>query len=511
MPEEFMDKWFKKIKPQWKTAFYAAAFFGLLTHLFILTNYLPHHDGIIRIYTPQNGFLMGRFFLTPFNGIGSFFDLPVINGVLSILFLTLTAVTLTELFQLKKKISIILTAGLLTAFPVITSTMSYMFTANGYMAASFVTVLALLITWRTKYGFLPGAFLLYLAVGVYQANFPFLLTMATLFFINEILFFQSSLRNLLHSIFRFMLMAVLGMGLYFLTYKLYTNFFSGDLHDYQGASEIGSSTASLLETIPLILERMVEFFFRGFASDFPVNLFEVLNVLLFILIGVATLAAIIESRHHQKRGMLILAVSLIVSLPLSAFSLYFINPDIWYHMLMVLSVISFYLLPVLIYDKLTIPDGLTKFTSWSTVILLGVIILNFAIIANIAYLNMNLKFEKSQAVTSRIVDRVEQTEGVNKDTPVALYGTVPIDSEVSDTIGQKIPEVTGPMQPILLRDSRHFESMMNNFLGASFKVITEEEELLEISQSETYEDMGIWPAASSIQMVDGVLIIKMEE
>lgn len=510
MPEELIAKWSRKIKPEWKTAFIAAAVFGVLTHLYIFTNYLPHHDGIIRIYTPQEGFEMGRFFLTPFSGVGSYFDLPWINGILSVFYLALTAVVLTELFRLKKKTSIVLTAGLLSTFPAITATMSYTFTVDGYFLATFATVLSLLVAWKYKYGFLPGAFLLYLGVGVYQANLPVILTIATVVLINEILFSKKGLRNLLGYVVRLGLLVVLGMGLYYLTFKLYTNLLSGELQDYQGFDQVGSNSSGLLETFGHIGGGMREFFFRGIVSDWPVNLFEVLNVLLFLLIGIAIFAAAMENRIHLKGGMLPIAILLTLSLPLSAYCLYFISPDIWYHMLMLVSLISFYLLPVVIYDKLAIPSVLSRFTSWSTVVLVLVIIFNFAVIANISYLNMNLKFEKSQAFAQRIVDRMEVTEGFDADTPIAIFGRYPIDSEVSTAIEQKIPPLTGGIHPILLRGPRHFQSMTDNFLGVTYDFIYNERILREIRESEVYEKMDPWPAASSVQMSDGILIIKLE-
>lgn len=511
MPEETIVNWLGKIKPQWKTAFIAAAVFGFLTHMYVFTNSLPHHDGIVSIYTPQQGFEMGRFFLTPFSGLGSYFDLPWINGVLSVFFLALTAVVLTELFRLEKKVSAILTAGLLATFPVIAATMSYTFTADGYMAATFATASSLLVTAKYKYGFLPGGVLLYMGVGVYQANFPFLLTTATVFLIHEILTRNISLKNFLHFIVRIGLLAILGMALYYLTFKLYTGVFSGELQDYQGLDEVGGNSASLLETLPLIKDGMIEFFFRGIPSDSSANLFEMLNVLLFVLIGVTVLAAVMQNRLHTHGWMLAVAILLILSLPFSAYSLYFISPGIWYHFLMILSVISFYLLPVVLYDKLTHPSILTKAASWSTVLLLYVIIFNFAIIANISYLNLHLKFEKSQALALRIIDRVEQTEGFDGETPIAIYGRVPIDSEVSTIIRQKIPPLTGSLQKILLRDPRHFKAMLEEYFGVSYDVILDEERLKEIRGNETYDEMEAWPAASSVQMVDDVLIVKLEE
>ena len=510
MPEEFFGKWLKKIKPQWKTAFISAAVFSFLTHMYIFTNAWPHHDGLISIYTPQQGFEMGRFFLTPFSGVGSYFDLPWINGILSVFYLALTAVVLTELFGLKKKLSIVLVSGLLATFPVVSATMSYMFTVDGYMLATLVTLLGLLVTRKYKYGFLPGAVLLYLGAGVYQANFPLLLTVATVFLINEILSHGISLRNFLSYIVRFGLLAFLGMAMYYLTFKIYTNLFSGQLHDYQGMDAVGGSETNLLQAFPLIWDGMIEYFFRGIFSELPVNLFEVLNVLLFILIGLSIAAAVIEKKIYLRGEMLAIAVILTLSLPLSAYSLYFISPDIWYHFLMILSVISFYLLPVVIYDNLVIPSGWTKSASWGVAILISLIIFNFAVIANISYLNMNLKFEKTQALALRIVDRVEQTEGFNEDTPIAIYGSVPIDSEVSTIIRQKIPPLTGSLQRVILQDSRHFEAMLDNYFGVTYNFIQDEDELSEISRSEVYEEMDAWPAATSVQLNDGVLIIKLE-
>lgn len=65
---------------------------------------LPNHDGLNNIYDAQRKFSSGRFFLSPFSGISSYFDLPWVNGSLSILYLALTAVILTEFFKTHKKL-----------------------------------------------------------------------------------------------------------------------------------------------------------------------------------------------------------------------------------------------------------------------------------------------------------------------------------------------------------------------------------------------------------------------
>ncbi len=103
MPEQVLLRLKNAIKPQWKTAFFAALIIGFLTHLFMFTNAIPNHDSLLNIHMSQKKFSLGRFFLSPFSGISSYFDLPWVNGALSIFYLALTSAALTELFGLRKK------------------------------------------------------------------------------------------------------------------------------------------------------------------------------------------------------------------------------------------------------------------------------------------------------------------------------------------------------------------------------------------------------------------------
>src|SRR5690606_40428494 len=113
---------------------------------------------------------------------------------------------------LKKTFSIVAVSGLIVTFPTIASTFSYMFTADGYMLASLLTVLALLITTKYTYGFIVGSIVFYIAVGVYQANLPFLLTIVIVFLISETLGRRISFQQLTSSILRFFGMGALGMA-----------------------------------------------------------------------------------------------------------------------------------------------------------------------------------------------------------------------------------------------------------------------------------------------------------
>ena len=102
MPELFLKNVWANVNKEWKIAWISTFVIGLLTHLYVMTNTLPNHDGLVNIYHSQMKFSSGRFFLGPFSGISSYFDLPWINGLLSIIYLALMTVLLVEIFRIQE-------------------------------------------------------------------------------------------------------------------------------------------------------------------------------------------------------------------------------------------------------------------------------------------------------------------------------------------------------------------------------------------------------------------------
>ena len=156
-PVEVWQKFRGKLKREWKTAFVSAFVLGLLIHMPILVSDIPNHDGLASMYFDQNMITSGRWFLTIACGISSYFTIPWLIGLLGLFYLALTAVALTELLDIHDGFVILLTGGLLVAFPALSSTFAYVFTLDGYMMAMLLAVLAVLLTGRNRYGFVPGA------------------------------------------------------------------------------------------------------------------------------------------------------------------------------------------------------------------------------------------------------------------------------------------------------------------------------------------------------------------
>ena len=109
-----------QIKKQWKITFLATWIGGMLAHAYRFFNFLPSS---------------GRCFLEFFSKISSKYDMPWVNGALSLLYISLASILLVELFELQESTSCVLLALLIVSFPTVTASFAFMFTADGYMMA----------------------------------------------------------------------------------------------------------------------------------------------------------------------------------------------------------------------------------------------------------------------------------------------------------------------------------------------------------------------------------------
>ena len=247
------------IKKEWKTAFLATLVLGVLVHMPIMLSDIPNHDGLDSMYFDQNMITSGRWFLTVACGFSSYFTLPWLIGLLGILFMSVCAAALTEILELRSTGVIVLSSGILVAFPAMASTFAYVFTLDGYMMGLMLAVLAVLVTKKYKKGFMAGAVLLAFSMGVYQAYLPFAILLSIycilMFFLEE-----SNLKEKAKYMFKYLGMGVFGAALYYVILRILLMVQGKELASYQGISDMGNvSGLNLVSTIKMIFSDFVSF------------------------------------------------------------------------------------------------------------------------------------------------------------------------------------------------------------------------------------------------------------
>src|SRR5690625_4538441 len=155
---------------KWKLPFLSTFIVGFLVHSFVFTNRFPNWDSINNFYSSQEKEMSGRFFLTFANGLSSYFELQWLNGVLTLLYLAVIVIMIIVLFNIKNSLVKILISILAVTAPTVASTFSYMYTADGYFLGVALAMVALVVAKHFEKGFLFSPFLIFISVGIYQAN-----------------------------------------------------------------------------------------------------------------------------------------------------------------------------------------------------------------------------------------------------------------------------------------------------------------------------------------------------
>ena len=496
--------WKNKIKPEWKLAFMATILLGLLIHIPVLVSDIPNHDGLHSMYFDQNMITSGRWFLTVACGLSSYFTLPWLIGVLGIVFLGFASVALTELFDTHSKEEIILLSGLLVSFPALCSTFAYVFTLDGYMLALFLAIMAVLCVKKFKHGILWGAICLALSMGTYQIYLSFAVLLC-MYRLVRIFMEQGLVKNKIKESLRYLYMGGIGVILYYVMLRILLLIQNKELDTYQGIDGMGSLFENgLVDGIKTIYADFVKFTVTG--RVLVNNIFSVAAVMILAGLVLFVLAQVIGQRKWWKKsGLYLILLLMVVGSPVAANLILLISPQVNYHLLMRYQWVIFLIIAV----DLLFSFGREKMK------LVGffaaaVMIFNYGVTDNIAYSNLQKKYEKTYAYCLRLLDRIEQTEGYYQGIPIAMIGVVGDKPyPVTDITG----EVTGPMigmnGDVLVYTGENYQSFMKNYLGATLNFL-EPSAMDEMYYSKEYMEMDSFPGKNSIKIMDGILYIKTE-
>ena len=522
-PEQFFQTIHQKIKPQWRFAFLSAFITGFLVHFYRFANHLLTWDSVYNFHDSQNTIHLGRCFLSLGCGISSYYDLQWIIGLLSLLYLSLVCVCLTEIFSLEKKSSIFLLSALTVVFPSVASTFAYMYTADGYFLAMLLMTLSVLLTLRYQKGWLAGLFLTALGYGCYQAYISYTVMLILTWTVLQLLFQKQSVKKVLVCWAHFFLMGGLGTALYLVCNKVLSLLEGVSASDYNGIASMSLPGGS--EFIHAVQNCIIDFVYFFFGPLDKINLFKILNAVLLVFLAVMILWLLVHNRLSrgnaksrpddtiypisflEKHGRFFMLLLCFAAMPFVCSMIYFLSPDVRYYMLMYTGFSLIYMLPVLLYEYMTSMSSIPykAMLSWLCTLLTALTVFNFALIDNISYLYMTTGNAKTFALTGRMVDRIEQLEHFNDAKKLCIIGHF----EDFDTISLNLPPaMAGIRDSYLISEQAHFAAMMDTYFGLSLENCSGEEQKA-IRESDDFQNMGCWPATDSVQQKGNVIVIKI--
>lgn len=510
VPEKTLKKLNTYILPQWKICFFTALIVGLLAHLYKITNWLPNWDSLVFRYDSQNMLALGRWFLPVVCSFSSFYDLPLLNGIVTILFHGLGAVCICRILDVKKKITAGMIGAFIASFPTVTSVMMYNYVADGYGIAFFLSTLAAWYMTKEKPNYIIPSLLIALSTGIYQAYLTVTIMLILLHLADRLIFNSVPVTAILKKAIYMLLSGAFGVALYGVVLKILLGAFSVELLDYQGANATASlSTLDLHASLYAVKETFMSFFFDLSKG---LNVYVVLNGFILIFTLAYYVKSIIDNRLYKKPASLLLAILIGVLLIFGAGALAFINPEVDYHNLMLMGYAVFYLFFLIIYERgREKTQSRTAVKCWLVLLTATVLVINQIVIANVSYHKAQMAYEKSYGTLVRIADRIEQTPEAEDCSKLVVIGAL----EGSEPYSVNLPpDITGITDGYILRadDETVGQSVLcsalNDYCGKSYEFLSGDQKR-NITQREDIKAMGTWPSADCVAVVDDIIVIKL--
>lgn len=293
MGEGIIRFYHEKVKKSWKIAFISAFLVGLIVHMFRFVNVLPNHDALYNYFSTQNMVASGRWFLAVACAPSSYFDLPWMIGILSLLYMSLTAVVITEIFEMKNPVLIVLCSGMLVSFPAITDTMSFEFTADGYMLAMLLASLSVLFTridrmqeyTRDKrYMLVLPSICICFACAIYQAYISFAYVLAVCYFITELLDNRYTTRDYITWIVIQVLSYLIAVAGYYLIWQIAMSMQNVEITTYLGVDKaFHLDVSTLVLRIKNCIYSFAKFFIEWNFFELGLTPYTTLNLLFIFL------------------------------------------------------------------------------------------------------------------------------------------------------------------------------------------------------------------------------------
>ncbi len=540
MGEGFVEFYQTRIKKSWKLAFVSAFVVGLLVHMYKFTNTLLGHDSLFNIYGTQNVVRSGRWFLAVACSLSSFFDLPWVNGVLSLIWIGVAAAVVIDIFRIENPVLILLTGGLLVTFPAVTQTFYFEYTADGYMLAMVLAALTVrfsMIGERRKSRLFLSFCCITLTCGIYQAYVSFALVLSLGYFMTELL--ENRYEKKLYTLWirNQILIYGLGMAAYYVIWQI-AMVCQGNLqpNQYMGIDTIGQIGPGFLwDAVKQTMTSFVSVFMVWNFLRRGLTMYTVLNILFLMAAAYIVVTAVRKSRLYTRKSQMLLFLLCMAAIPFAVFIWFFASQGIQYVVRMEQSVCLLYILCGVLANRWLKPGK-----SDIAALLLAVIIFNNGVTANMMYQYMHRCYEESYATGVEIATHIHLLDdGTQKE--IVIVGLTSWFSEEEYESGGGLKELAllksiynnlfsaGSCPALFLSEVVGLELSYyrvnpemevppvdvgsNNWPvsgGWTWRFpLADEAVKAKLIDTKQVADMPVWPAADSIQVIDDLIVIKL--
>lgn len=514
-PHLCFELFFKKLPKNSKVAFVTTFVVGMLGNLFAFANKFVNHDDILAEFSYNNEFDIscGRFMWLYLRRLATYYDLPMIKGLLTILLLSISVAIFVNVIDLKESFYVILVSFIFATYPINACFFSYLAIAEIYFFAIFFVMLALkFATFKKWIGILLSGIFLCMALGTYQSILCLFIATAFILAFRDLISENFSLKDWFFHYLRYVLSAVIGYILYYITTLAFLKIYNVSLRNYAGTDKMFSfNFTNLLKSLNTTYSSFFNYFFTENIIQY--KMYMIANIILALIIITAVLVNIFKFIKNKKYINAIILILMCITIPVFLdFVHIMMNDKSAAHILMQYSNILFYAFAIMLSTKTNLNVNICNAViSWACTISLIAMCYYGILISNQLYQKMYYNAKAMDSVATTLIASLHNIEGWTVDEPV-LFGN--FDSFFNNNYRSATPMDTElPMYIWMGTDLYPWygPGHLTQYMGFNQHITLtayEGSDTDDILESREYHDMSTFPNAGSIKRIDGIVVVK---
>lgn len=502
---------------QW--CFLSSVFFGILTYTYFFASNLFNPDSISN--TPSGygaGLTSGRWLLWL---LGEFigkvwgrFNVPMFNGIISILILSVTSCIIVNILEIKNKWLSACLGAITIVFPSIASTMFYSFTVGYYSLAIFFVIFGILLIKKINYiGLIFASVLFSFSLGIYQAYYPLCLSVIILLLIKMCLDEKYGYKEIIIYGIKFIVAIIMGYILYRVTLQTLLNINNMGLTNYQGISDMGKIDLALIpRQILSIYSSIVKLPIREYGS---INITLVIRMSILLLYIVTFISLVINLRNgvsgDYKIIKRVLLCLLVLVLPIAINFIIIMVPNGGIHVLMQIGFVCIFYFAIIMVDSLP-KDYLYRYNIRNKMLNLtiGVMLISVMNYVWLANGNFQLSYYVNRQMEnyySTLFTRIKSVEKYSQDMEICFVG-----ENIDDKTFKNIRWEDNPFKfigGVLPLNSYSRKATIENYFGYSFTMVKKDSDEY-IKYKNYIDEMDRYPNYNSIKVIDDKVFVRFE-
>lgn len=492
---------------------------GLINNFYFIISRALHPDALSNTYFRIAGSWeasLGRPLIRVLDTLRFGFVNQLLIVLVCLFLIAMSVILLRKIFKIKNKITLFLLAVLICTAPQFTEVYEFLYCADSYLFAFFLSILAVFVLTRIKnykkdkWLVLCAITIIAMTCSLYQAFLGVTVGLTILATIQATLSEQHFNKNLRYFL-RNMTIIFIGICFYYVMLKVYCIITDTTLASYKGANSIFSFDTIL--SIPrAIINCYIDFAWFFFTDRIINNNFyrrQWIYAALFILITFGFICKF-HQVHSQRKRKIALVCILILILPvgINIINLVTAASGERINILTAQGVVITSLLLGIVFNQTNLTSIKEIWLHWATLLSTTALIITFIISNTYTYIYCERRYDYLETAMQDIYIKATLLDGFSQDQPWLFSNTFDIEAADADrTNGVKW------MLPITYDSysgAQRYTRFLAKYMGIQVQA-TSSENYQRIVQTTAFREMPPYPAKDSIKIIDGNIVIKVSE